>query len=173
MREVMATDQEILDEVRLKGNGHAFEKRTVMPRGGLWEEPEWTLIEDYVMGSYQNPGDCPHARFLGKVMHQLSIHSPATTRVEEIAVYVIPRVIEALNEGQNNSTGVCLDCVKELTPDHCGAVPTLIPLGMGPKGDGPVACELPKGHATQGHSCRGFCWQEMTYKTDVAKTSGP
>lgn len=75
--------------------------------GGMWEEKEWKIEYDFWVYN-GNLYKCKHCTEFLKVYSK---------RLDGSKFYTIytkcPRVVVAINEGGNNSTGVCLDCILE------------------------------------------------------------
>ena len=72
------------------------------PVGVLWEDNPLVIQTDYVTESYKWQGTdppCPHC------------HSPE--QVGNMIKWTVPMVVVVENEGGFNSTGACVDCIRE------------------------------------------------------------
>ena len=68
--------------------------------GGMWEETYWDVEMDYECSSLGGGKPCKHCNSEG-----VNEHGDKT--------WICPSVVVAYNEGRNNSTGICLQCIQE------------------------------------------------------------
>lgn len=85
-----------------------IERSVTIAKGGMWEEAEWEIVFDGVVGAPESDM-CQHCHGFklrpDYNRHDYSIHY----RPE----FICPRIVVAENEGGYNTTGVCLDCILE------------------------------------------------------------
>lgn len=80
---------------------------TKLAAGGLWEENEIEIWEDCPIYGAEEC-NCPH------IGEKYIVRSTRADGTYYDTVYAdCPRVIVAENEGGNNNTGTCLDCIRD------------------------------------------------------------
>lgn len=81
-------------------------KTREIPSGGYCEFPGWAIVENSI--EYCTPADaCKHATAIARVTHTTYPDKSKFT----MEYVVVPRVVQAFNEGGCNSTTVCVDCI--------------------------------------------------------------
>jgi hypothetical protein len=77
---------------------------------GLWEEKECTIENNFVSSS----SFCEkHSEKVAEVTYSWKSWNSDKLSTRTEIYYRTPRVLIAINEGNNNSTGVCVDCLLE------------------------------------------------------------
>lgn len=76
--------------------------------GGMWEGTGWEIQLNAKISSYCGGKPCPHC---GPI--QVETHTRYDKSTYDENYWICPRVVEAMNEGGHDSTGVCLDCILE------------------------------------------------------------
>jgi hypothetical protein len=88
-----------MNDVKTRGS-------VVVPIGGMWEYTAWEIQFDVDISEYSGTEPCPHCH---------TFHVESVTRYDGIVNktkhWTCPRVVVATNEGGNNTTGICLDCL--------------------------------------------------------------
>ena len=80
---------------------------------GLWEEEIIYLYRNYLIDDPEKIcKHCSKIEYSGVDFKWLSNSNKVFFAAVKVT-YLFPRVIIALNEGKNNSTAVCLDCLLE------------------------------------------------------------
>lgn len=74
----------------------------------MWEDYPWKISTEMDIHADSTAKPCKHCR---KEFNVTMTRSDGTTYVERH--WICPRVVIAYNEGNCNSTGVCLDCILE------------------------------------------------------------
>jgi hypothetical protein len=73
--------------------------------GGMWEEAEWRIRFHEEVFIIDGAKPCRHCSPI------FTKYDPAFKRTWDM--FTCPRVVVAVNEGGDSSTGVCLDCILE------------------------------------------------------------
>lgn len=87
-----------------------------IPIGGIWPQQEWEIHTEVERDTYQylkeRPtimGDppCPHC-------HSPRVIAPSHGKYYSV-MWTCPKIVVGINEGGNNSTGICLYCILQHT----------------------------------------------------------